>query len=398
MLVSAATLANPAAAVDAPAQAVPRKQAWDPYRLLLAVASHELRRGRPDNAVRVLEFVVARRPGLLVARLVLADSYLQLGRPREAKRHLEALIADPRVSPSLAGAARARLAAVRRLYSDWGWRVGLVTDTNPVNFTDRRTIRIANQTLTVVPPKGFREVRGLEWAVWGRRAISSDARWHLVGNVSVRDFPSGDVDGQMASAGALWVMRKRPEVALSAMHESSWLARRRLYDYRYIELAISPSRAASWIKLRWGALDVRRLDYLDSRIFSVEAGGGAQSAGWKWSLYTEHGLAQERPYSFRGLAASVMWRGKRQLPPFGGRPFVSVRVSRRGYGGVDPIFGRRRVDQRFLLAAGVRLTLGWRRGKNAFAVEVGTTLEENRSSLDYFAYRKSVFQINLVSR
>lgn len=398
VLLSAAILAGPAVALDSPAQAVPRTQAWDPYRLLLAVASHELRRGRPDNAVRVLELVVAQRPGLLVARLILADSYLRLGRPREAKRHLEALVADPRASPLLAGAARTRLAAVRRLYFDWGWRVGVVTDTNPINFTDRRTIRIANQTLTVIPPKGFREVRGLEWAVWGRRAVSSDARWHVVGNVSMRDFPSGEVDGQVASAGVLWVMRKRPEVALAGMHESSWLARRRLYDYRYMELTVSSPPIARWMRFRWGVLDVRRLDYLDSRIFSIETGGGAQLAGWKWSLYAERGLARERPYSFHGLAASVAWRGNGQLHPFGGRPFVSVRVSGRRYGGADPIFGRRRVDRRFLLAAGVRLILGRRHGKNTFAVEVGAALERNRSSVDYFAYRKKVFQINLVSR
>lgn len=369
----------------------------DPFLALVALARRELKAGRPANAVRILEAVHAQRPSAAV-RLALADAYVAADRLADAERLFRRVLNDPSASTTLRGRAQRRLAALRRMRRDWGLALAWISDSNPVNFTERRTVRIAGQTLTVVKPEAARPRKGVQLSLHARQALSEDARLQLRLSVDLREFPGRIVDEEVVSARLSRTFGWRRDAVVSLGQEAGFLAGRSLYRYPHVQVAVRGTRvpgADGHLALRAGRLDVARLDYLDAWLLSLEATirlSGRAPAGVTGGLYAERGLAREPAYSFRSGALSLLVERRLWGRTYGR---VSFLLLARAYDATDPLFGVRRRDLRRRATATIRLPS--LPGLQAFAPEIGVVNEINRSSIGYHSYSRTqaVFQLVL---
>jgi len=364
---------------------------------------------------------IAQQPDALQRDFAEGMQQLESGNAAQAERIFRAMlerIDSPRVKLELARAlyAQGKLKEAKVLFrevsaqSDTPWRVRdniarfvgdieertgylkfgatLISDSNPRNLAPQEEFSIGN--LRVTPTESPKEEYGLRYLVRGWRPFSATGRTAGYFSAAYSDFAGQEIDRLTLDLGVVQALTESGRVRGKAGVEFGTFAGHRLYDFPYIGLDAILLQRPQWRlagETKIGQVRFADFKYLDadfaSAALSVRRAFTPAVAG-SLRMGVERSHAAEKPYSYKGWdlspGLSVLWASSAYTLG------ASALYGARSYGAPDPLFGVVRKDAR----ARLELTLGnknWRWRDWQFAL-VGS-LEENRSSIEFFSYRKA---------
>jgi tetratricopeptide (TPR) repeat protein len=333
----------------------------------------------------------AQEPDALQRAFVEGMRHLEAGEAAQAERVFRAMLErtdSPRVKLELARAlyARGRFKEAKALFrevaaqSDTPWRVRdniarfvgdieertgylklgvtVISDSNPRNLAPQEEFSIGN--LRVTPTEAPEEEYGEE------------------------------IDRLTLDLGLVQALGDSGRLRGKAGFEVGAFGGHRLYDFPYVGLDAVLLQRSAWRlsgETKIGKVGFARFAYLDADFASAallaQRRLSAASTG-SLRLGIERSHAAEKPYSYNGWdlspGISVLWASTAYT--LGANALYGERT----YAAPDPLFGVVRKDAR----ARLELTLGnknWRWRDWQLAI-VGS-LEENRSSIGFFDYRKA---------
>jgi hypothetical protein len=363
----------------------------------------------------------AQQPDVLQRMFVEGMQHMQSSEPDQAERIFRAMLertGSPRVKLELARAlyAQGKLKEAKALFrevaaqSDTPWRVRdniarfvgdieertgylklgvtLVSDTNPRNLAPQEEFSIGN--LRVTPTEAPKEEYGLRYLVRGWRPFSASGRTAGYFSAAYSDFAGQEIDRLALDVGLVQALTDSGRVRGKAGVELGTFAGHRLYDFPYLGLDAVLLDRPSW-RLA-GETKIGKVRFADFTYLDADFASGALSVRRAFTPSVvgsfragiERSHATEKPYSYKGWdlspGISVLWTATAYTLG------ANALYGERKYGAADPLFGVVRKDAR----ARLELTLGnknWRWRDWQFAL-VGS-LEENRSSIGFFDYRKA---------
>ena len=363
----------------------------------------------------------AQQPDALQRMFVEGMQHMQSGEADQAERVFRAMLErtdSPRVKLELARAlyAQGRLKEAKALFrevaaqSDTPWRVrdniarfvgdieertgylkfGLtvISDTNPRNLAPQEEFSIGN--LRVTPTEAPKEEYGLRYLVRGWRPFSASERTAGYFSAAYSDFAGQEIDRLALDVGVVQALTDSGRVRGKAGIELGTFAGHRLYDFPYLGLDAVLLDRPAW-RLA-GETKIGKVRFADFTYLDADFASGALSVRRAFTPSVvgsfragiERSHATEKPYSYKGWdlspGISVLWAATAYTLG------ANALYGERKYGAADPLFGVVRKDAR----ARLELTLGnknWRWRDWQFAL-VGS-LEENRSSIGFFDYRKA---------
>ncbi len=382
---AATLLAAPALAEEAPAGAATEVDAYQ-ARFLSGVEA--LRAGNPMRAATIFEQLLA-ETGSPRVKLELARALFLMEQYERSEQLFREVLALPGLPWRVGENIRAYLDEIDMATGYVRFSVGLVSDSNPRNFTNSREVFIGGQVLTVVPPEDNRQVYGARLSVRGYRPLDEKRRTTAFFTASYSDFPAytfdrltGDVGLAQAIPGAPWLKAK-------AGFEGARLDGHTLYRFPYVGAlaAMAPSEGYRLQgELKFGRLQVPQMPYLDSHnLFLI--GKLAYPPALGLALSNEATLEQaetkEAAYSYRGgsLGATVVWPSDTLDTRF--TLYGSAGI--RNYEAMDPFFGDRRRDNRYvvsldLLRPSLRI--------QGYRPQIGVVYEKTVSTLDFYSFNK----------
>jgi hypothetical protein len=367
----------------------------------------------------------AQEPDALQRAFVEGMQHLEAGEAAQAERVFRAMLErtdSPRVKLELARAlfAQGKLKEAKTLFQevsahvDTPWRVRdniarfvgdieertgylklgvtLVSDTNPRNLAPQEEFSIGN--LRVTPTEAPKEEYGLRYLVRGWRPFSASGRTAGYFSAAYSDFAGQEIDRLTLDLGVVQALTDSGRVRGKAGIELGTFAGHRLYDFPYLGLDAVLLDRPSW-RLA-GETKIGKVRFADFTYLDADFASGALSVRRAFTPSVvgsfragiERSHAAEKPYSYRGWdlspGISVLWASTAYTLG------ANALYGERKYGAADPLFGVVRKDAR----ARLELTLGnknWRWRDWQFAL-VGS-LEENRSSIGFFDYRKANFSV-----
>lgn len=265
--------------------------------------------------------------------------------------------------------------------------VTLVSDSNPGNLGAPREFSIGG--VQVVPTQAPKRLTGARYSAQGWLPLAAIGA-ATYATASYLDYPAQDFDRLTADAGLSKDLVESGRLRGKAGLEFGTAGGQSVYQLPYLGLdAVIDQSAGHRLagELKLGKVLFSDFDYLEAtyaaaalslrRELSPFVAGTVRAA-------LESSDAVEQPYSYYGWDLAP---GVRVLWP--SSAFVlgaSFSFGARKYADLDPLFGARRADQRTRLD----LTLGnrnWRWRDNQLALAL--SVEENRSNLAYYAYRKA---------
>lgn len=346
-----------------------------------------LEAGEAAQAERVFRAMLERTDSLRV-KLELARALYAQGRFKEAK----ALFREVAAQSDTPWRVRDNIA---RFVGDIEERTGylklgvtVISDSNPRNLAPQEEFSIGN--LRVTPTEAPEEEYGLRYLVRGWRPLSGSGRTAGYFTAAYSDFSGQEIDRLTLDLGLVQALGDSGRLRGKAGFEVGTFGGHRLYDFPYIGLDAVLLQRPAWRlsgETKIGKVGFARFAYLDADFASAALLAQRRfSAASTGSLRTgvERSRAAEKPYSYKGWdlspGISVLWASTAYTLG------ATVLYGERTYAAPDPLFGVRRKDAR----ARLELTLGnknWRWRDWQFAI-VGS-LEENRSSIGFFDYRKA---------
>ena len=391
----AALLAAPVLAQQVPAGTSQETGATYQARFLLGVEA--LHAGNPMRAAAIFEPLLA-ETGSPRVRLELARALYLLQNYERAEQLFREVLARPDLPWRVGENIRVYLDEIDMATGFVKFSVGVVSDSNPRNFTNSREVMIGGQTLTVVPPEDNRQVTGVRLSVRGYRPLDKRRQTTAFFTAAYADFPgatfdrlSGDVGLAQAVPGLSWLKAK-------AGFEGARLDGRTLYRFPYVGAlaAMAPSDGYRLLgELKLGRLQVPQMPHLDSNnLFLVGKLSYPPALGLAFSneATLERADASEAAYSYRGgsLGGTVVWPSDTLDTRF--TLYGSAGVRR--YDGVDPLFGNRRQDTRYtasldLLRPSLRI--------RGYQPQIGIVYERTDSTLDFFSFSKLGLRFQLES-
>src|SRR5512139_1483071 len=208
----ATLLTGPALAEEAPAGTAQERSNDYQARFLLGVDA--LRAGNPMRAAMIFEQLLA-DTGSPRVKLELARALFLLQDYERSEQLFREVLALPELPWRVGENIRVYLDEIDMATGYVRFSVGLVSDSNPRNFTNSREVFIGGQTLTVVPPGDNRQVYGARLSVRGYRPLDEKRRTTAYFTASYSDFPSytfdrltGDVGLAQAVPGVSWLKAK----------------------------------------------------------------------------------------------------------------------------------------------------------------------------------------------
>lgn len=381
-----ALLTGSALADETPPPAVQQDVDAHQARFLLGVDA--LRAGNPMRAAMIFEQLLADtgspRVKLELARaLFLLDDY---ARSEQLFREVLALPGLPwRVGENI----RAYLDEIDMATGYVRFAVGVVSDSNPRNFTNTREVMIGGQTLTVVPPEDNREVVGARLAVRGYRPLGDKRRTTAFFTASYSDFPGQTFDRLTGDAGLAQAIPGVPWLRAKAGFEGARLDGDTLYRYPYVGAlaAMAPSDGYRLLgEFKFGRLQVPQMPHLDAHsLFLVGRLVHPPALGLAFSSEAtlERSQADGKADSYRGgsLGGTVVWPSGTWDARF--TLYGSAGV--RSYDGDDLLFGDRRRDTRYVASLDL-LRPSLRIG--GYRPQIGVTYERTESTLDFYGFSK----------
>jgi hypothetical protein len=267
------------------------------------------------------------------------------------------------------------------------WGVTMVSDSNPRNLAAQKEFSIGD--LQVTPTEAPKRATGLRYSAQGWLPLEQiGAAAYLA--TSYIDYPAQDLDRLTVDAGLSKNLVPSGRVRGKAGLEFGTFGGKSLYQFPYVGLdavlAQSESyRLASEVKI--GKVLFSHFDYLESTFRSGALSLRrelSQSVAATVRTAVEGSHAAERPYSYYGWdvgpGISVFWPESTFLLG------ANLSFGTRKYSDVDPLFARRRDDEktRFELTVGNKK---WRWRDNY--VVLAASVEDNRSNIGFFSYRKT---------
>ncbi|HSG75083.1 MAG TPA: porin family protein [Burkholderiales bacterium] len=365
--------------------------------------------------------VGAEQPDVLQRLFAEGMQHLQSGEAAQAERVFRQMLEhtdSPRVKLELARAlyAQGKFKEAKALFrevsrqSDTPWRVRdniarfvgdieertgylkfgvtLISDTNPRNLAPQEEFSIGN--LRVTPTEAPEEEYGLRYLVRGWRPFSASGRTAGYFSAAYSDFAGHEIDRLTLDLGGVQALSESGRLRGKAGVEIGTFGGHGLYDFPYLGLDAVLLERPEW-RLT-GETKIGKVRFADFKYLDADFASGAlavrraltPSVVGSLRVGVERSHAAEEPYSYKGWdlspGISVLWA--KTAYTLGANALYGERT----YGAADPLFGVVRKDAR----ARLELTLGnknWRRRDWQFAL-VGA-LEENRSSIEFFSYRKA---------
>ena len=379
-----------AGASDAAAQAT----AEDAYQVFFTVAMTEVERGNYATAVKLL-LALSRKVDSPRVRLELARAYFLDRRYAQSRSVFEDVLQDPDLPWGVRENVNRYLDLIDDALGTVRFSVAFVTDSNPLNFTDRRQINIAGTTLDVVPPPDHGRASAIQYRLNVTRAFTADTTVVGFADLLVKDFEGGDLDRWALDAGLAFFPRAPSWLEGSIGLEEAYAGGRHFYRKPYVTLTYlhdPVQRFRLETELRLAYLDVADFDHLDAHTQQIAVRGsrvldsGIQLIG---DGYVENAITDEDPYSYRGAGIG----GTVSVPVIGSWGVsLSGSIGERRYRASDPLFGETREDTT-RRASIILFNRRWTALELRPAV--GVAYERTDSSLPYFEYDKLTWIFNL---
>jgi hypothetical protein len=263
----------------------------------------------------------------------------------------------------------------------------VVSDSNPGNLARQKEFSIGD--LQVTPTEAPKRLTGLRYSLQGWQPLAPIGGAGYL-SASYVDYPTEKFDRLTVDAGLARNLVASGQIRGKAGLEFGTTDGSSLYQFPYLGLDAvlaqsGTSRLAGELKL--GKVRFSDFDYLDATYRS-----GAlslrreltQSVAATLRAAVEGSRAAEQPYTYYGWdlapGISTFWPETTFLVG------ATLSLGKRKYAEVDPLFARRREDEKTRL----EVTLGnkkWR-WRDSYIVLVAS-LEENRSNVGFFDYQKT---------
>lgn len=393
-LACAAILASMPALADPPATGT-AVNIDKPYQARFVRGVEAMMKGDYALAAAIFEKLLA-DTGSQRVRLELARTLFLARRFEESRQLFNEVLAVPDLPWQVAENIRRYLDEIDMAIGYVKFSVGLVSDSNPRNFTSRREVMIGGQVLTLVPPDDNDGVTGIRWGVRGYRPLDKARRASAFFTASYTDFPQDTFDRTIADAGLMYTPEGIPWLAAKIGGEGALLSGDVLYYYPYMG-AMAATRPTNGFRLRGelklGALTVPDMPYLDANsLYAQMRLDYPDSRGFSFAneLTLEASESDEDAYSYRGAGI-----GARVVCPIDSldlRLPLSVSYGMRRYEDQDPIFGERRKDILRRIALGAHRP-SWR--VFGYRPQVNIVFEDNASSIGYYSYQKLELSLQL---
>lgn len=370
----------------------PIAQPVDSYQVLFHIGMQELQKQNYAAAIQVFR-LLSKKVGSQRVTLELARAYYLDRQYSAAKMIFEEVLKDPDLPWGVRENANRYLDLIDEALGSVKLSLAFVSDTNPINYTDKKRVTIAGESLTLRPPPTKKTAYGLQYGVNATKAFTGDASLVGLVNLTFRDFQGNDLDKWIIDAGLGIFPRNYRKFQGKVALESSIYGGEHLYDQPYGLLTYFPDpveqfRFSTQLKLAY--LDVDEFDYLDGPTQTLDFRASrilANAIQILGNLYVENASTDEAAYSYRGagLGASV------SVPIIGAWGMsASASLGGRDYQGTDPVFGNTRRDRTWKFG----LTVYNRRLQSSgLTSEVGIAYEQTDSSLDYYEYDKITFVV-----
>jgi outer membrane protein len=265
--------------------------------------------------------------------------------------------------------------------------VTMISDSNPRNLAAQKEFAIGD--LRVTPTEAPKKMYGLRYSARAWMPVSQLGGGGYV-TASYNDYSGHNLDRLTVDGGVSKNLTDSGSIRGKAGVEFGTFGGKRLYHFPYLGLdsvlAESPSYRFTG-ELKLGKVRFADFPYLDATNTSAAFSARkviSDAATVSMSSSVERSSANERPYSYYGWelgpGINTFWPGSALL--VGARASIGARK----YADVDPLFGERRADAKHR----VELSVGnknWR-WRNSY-VSFVASLEENRSNIGFYSYRKT---------
>lgn len=381
-----ALLTNPVLAEETAAGAAQQHDSEYQARFLLGLEA--LRAGNPMRAATIFEQLLA-ETGSPRVKLELARALFLMEQYERSEQLFREVLALPDLPWRVGENIRVYLDEIDMATGYVRLSLGLVSDSNPRNFTNSREVMIGGQSLTVVEPEDNRDVYGARLSVRGYRPLDERRRTTAFFTASYSDFPNhtfdrltGDVGLAQAVPGLRWLKAK-------AGFEGARLDGHTLYRFPYLGAlaAMAPSDGYRIVgEFKFGRLQVPQAPYLDSHnVFLIGKLAYPPALGLAFSneATLERADADESTYSYRGgsVGGTVVWPSAAWDTRFTLYGSVGVRT----YEGIPFPFDERRRDTRYVASLDLlRPSLRIR----GYRPQIGVMYEKTESTLDFYSFSK----------
>jgi len=262
----------------------------------------------------------------------------------------------------------------------------VVSDSNPGNLARQKEFSIGD--LQVTPVEAPKRLTGLRYSLQGWRPLEPIGAGYLT--ASYVDYPTEQFDRLTADAGLTRNLMASGRLRGKAGYEFGTADGSSLYQFPYLGLDAVLAQNDAWRlagEIKFGKVRFSDFDYLDAtyrsgalsfrRELTSSVSGTLRGA-------VEGSRAMEQPYTYYGwdLAPGIglFWPETTFLVG------ATLSYGTRKYAEPDPLFGRRREDDKTRL----EVTVGnkkWR-WRDSYFVLVAS-VEENRSNIGFFQYEKT---------
>lgn len=381
-----ALLTGSVQAEETPVSAV--QQNGDAYQARFLLGVEALHAGNPMRAAAIFEQLLA-DTGSPRVKLELARALFLLQDYERSEQLFREVLALPELPWRVGENIRVYLNEIDMATGYVKFSVGLVGDSNPRNFTNSREVMIGGQSLTVVPPDDNREVIGIRLSVLGYRPLDERRRTTAFFTASYSDFPGRTFDRLTGDVGLAQAVPGVPWLKAKAGYEGARLDGDTLYRYPYVGAlaAMAPSEGYRLLgEFKFGMLQVPQTPYLDSHnLFMIGKLAYPPAFGLAFSneATLEKAEAGEAAYSYEGgsVGGTVVWPSDDWDTRF--TLYGSAGV--RNYDAIDPLFGDRRRDTRYVAYLDV-LRPSLRIG--GYRPLIGVMYEKTDSTLDFYSFSK----------
>src|SRR5512143_1313303 len=379
-------LAGPAPAEEAPTATL--QASGDPYQARFLLGVEAMRAGNPMRAAAIFEQLLA-ATGSPRVKLELARALFLMRDYERSEQLFREVLALPELPWRVGENIRVYLDEIDMATGYVKFSVGMVSDSNPRNFTNSREVFIGGQMLTVVPPQDNRRVIGARLSVRGYRPLDEARRTTAFFTASYSDFPGYTFDRLDGDFGLAQGVPGLPWLTAKAGFEGARLDDHTLYRYPYVGAlaAMAPSEGYRLMgEFKFGRLQVPQTPYLNSHsLFFIGKLAYPPALGLAFSneATLERANADAAFDSYRGgsIGGTMIWPSDTLDIRF----TLYGSAGLRKYEGIDPFFGDRRRDTRYtasldLLRPSLRI--------RGYRPRIGVVYERTKSTLDYYSFNK----------
>ena len=276
------------------------------------------------------------------------------------------------------------------------FNIALVSDSNPANFTSSNQVTIGGQTFTVEAPADNQTIYGMEYDLYGARALFGK---QVIGrfNLLYTDFERSRFDRSLLNLALEFKPPSLPRFRFTPSITRYWRDDAKRYDLFEVSAKYFPDPVFEFRQsheLTAGRLRIADAPHLDANRVSLHSQLQqplSRSLLLEYGLILEKHATTERPYAYRQLAlelgVSFNWS---QL-----RVNIDGLLGRKSYRQTDPLFGSRRKDDDQSLS----LTLRHPRLKLlGRTLEAGIAYQRTDSTLSFYSYDKTSLFLRLTQR